>query len=97
MSRSELASLLLELLQQETGETFNDLPGGISDATNLRDELKLDSVDMVSLLLHVENQLSISVETQELGAVETVGHLLDLLEKKVAPEKNAAAMTPLAA
>lgn len=81
MPRSELAAMLLELLQQETGETYER----ITDETDLRDELKLDSVDMVSLLLHVENELNVNIDTQELGNLETVGQLLDLLEKKLAP------------
>jgi acyl carrier protein len=79
MQRSELGAMLLELLQQETGESQKQL----TDQTDLRNELKLDSVDMVSLLLHVENQLNINIDSQELGNLETVGQLLDLLERKV--------------
>jgi acyl carrier protein len=90
MPRSELAAMLLELLQQETGETFERL----TDETDLREELKLDSVDMVSLLLHVENALHLNIDTQELGNLETVGQLLDLLENKLAP---VSAATKLAA
>lgn len=79
MQRSELGNMLLDVLQQETGESYPQL----TDQTDLRNELKLDSVDMVSLLLHVENQLNINIDSQELGNLETVGQLLDLLERKV--------------
>jgi acyl carrier protein len=80
MDRKELARTLLELLEEETGETYPDL----EDATTLRDGLHLDSVDMVSLILHVEMRLQVPIDSSELQGVTTVGNLLDLLEKKLA-------------
>ncbi len=80
MDRQELANTLLELLEEETGETYPAL----EDSTTLRDGLHLDSVDMVSLVLHVEMRLQIPIDSSELHGVTTVGNLLDLLEKKLA-------------
>ena len=70
----------MELLEEETGETYPAL----EDSTTLRDGLHLDSVDMVSLVLHVEMRLQIPIDSSELHGVTTVGNLLDLLEKKLA-------------
>lgn len=80
MNRQELANTLLELLEEETGETYPAL----EDSTTLRDGLHLDSVDMVSLVLHVEMRLQVPIDSSELHGVTTVGNLLDLLEKKLA-------------
>jgi acyl carrier protein len=80
MDRKELASTLLELLEEETGETYPEL----DDATTLRDGLHLDSVDMVSLVLHVETRLNLPIDSAELQHVVTVGDLLNLLERKQA-------------
>jgi acyl carrier protein len=80
MDRQELANTLLELLEEETGETYPAL----EDSTTLRDGLHLDSVDMVSLVLHVEMRLQVPIDSSELHGVTTVGNLLDLLEKKLA-------------
>jgi acyl carrier protein len=79
MDRQELANTLLELLEEETGETYPAL----EDSTTLRDGLHLDSVDMVSLVLHVEMRLQVPIDSSELHGVTTVGNLLDLLEKKL--------------
>jgi acyl carrier protein len=88
MDRQELANTLLELLEEETGETYPAL----EDSTTLRDGLHLDSVDMVSLVLHVEMRLQVPIDSSELHGVTTVGNLLDLLEKKLASkdERHAA-------
>jgi acyl carrier protein len=80
MDRKELANTLLELLEEETGETYPAL----DDATTLREGLHLDSVDMVSLVLHVEMRLGQPINSNELQNVVTVGDLLDLLESKLA-------------
>jgi acyl carrier protein len=80
MQRKELASILLELLEDETGETYPDL----DESADLRKGLNLDSLDMVSLILHVENRLKIEIDTEELNRAVTVGDLLDLLERNLA-------------
>ncbi|MCR4414779.1 MAG: acyl carrier protein [Thermoguttaceae bacterium] len=80
MQRTELASILLELLEDETGETYSDL----DESADLRKGLNLDSLDMVSLILHIENRLKIEINTEELNRAATVGDLLDLLERNLA-------------
>jgi len=80
MNRTELSTVVLELLEKETGETYT----GIDDATTLREGLNLDSLDMAGLVLHVEGRLDIQIETELLESIETVGDLLDVLERKLA-------------
>ena len=79
MDRKELSQILLELLEEETGEKYP----GLDDATNLRDGLNLDSLDMVSLVLHTEVRLDIQIDSSQLNDVVTVGDLLDLLQGKL--------------
>lgn len=88
MDRTELSKVVLELLEKETGETYTDL----SDATTLREGLNLDSLDMAGLMLHIESRFEIQIETELLEKINTVGDMLDVLEKKIAAksDKNAA-------
>ena len=79
MDRKGLAAVLLELLEEETGEKFPDL----DDVTNLRDGLHLDSLDLVSLILHIETRLQVHIDSSELDNVTKVGDLLDLLQTKL--------------
>lgn len=78
MDRKELAQILLELVEDETGDQFPD----INDDTDLRTGLRLDSLDMVSLILKTETRLNIKIESDELNGVTTVGRMLDLLQAK---------------
>ncbi|HPM81852.1 MAG TPA: acyl carrier protein [Candidatus Anammoximicrobium sp.] len=78
MDRTELAQVLLELVEDETGDKFTD----IDDDTDLRTGLRLDSLDMVSLILKTETRLNIKIESDELNGVTTVGRMLDLLQVK---------------
>jgi len=80
MERTELSQMLLELVEEETGETFTE----ISDDSDLRSGLRLDSLDMVSLILKTEVRLGIKIASSELNGVATVGQMLDLLQRKLA-------------
>jgi acyl carrier protein len=80
MDRKGLATVLLEVLEDETGEKYPDL----EDTTNLRDGLHLDSLDMVSTVLQIEVRLKVHIDSSELDKVATVGNLLDLLQTKLA-------------
>jgi len=80
MTRKELAGIVHELLEKETGESYPDL----EESTTLKGGLNLDSLDMAGLMLHIESRFGIAVETELLENISTVGDMLDLLEKKIA-------------
>ena len=79
MDRQELTAIVLDLLEKETGETYEQL----EDATSLRDGLNLDSLDMAGLVLHIESHSGIQIETELLEKIATVGDLLAMLEAKI--------------
>jgi acyl carrier protein len=86
MDRASLRQALIELIHLETGRTFDHLDEG----QNLKEHLGLDSVDLVSLVLQVENRFNLRVESEELAAIQTAGDLLDLLGRKLGPQAAAA-------
>ena len=77
--RAMIRSTLIELLEADTGETFRD----IKDNDSIREELGLDSVDVVSVVSQIERRFSLRLSHEELGSLVTVGQLLDLLETKI--------------
>ena len=85
--RSEIRQILVELLEADTGEQFGDL----SDSKDLRVELGLDSVDVVSVVSQIERHFRIRFTHQELEKLVKVGDVLDLLESKLAAPPDAAA------
>jgi acyl carrier protein len=85
--RETIRRTLIELLEADTGEKYPDL----KDDLNLREQLGLDSVDVVSVVSQVERRYRIRLTHQELEKLVTVRDVLDLLEKKLATPPEAAA------
>ena len=85
MDRAALRQTLIELLETETGKLFENL----SDDTVLTEGLGMDSIDLVSLVVQVENRLHIKIGTEELKKIARVGELLDLLSAKVSAPTSA--------
>lgn len=83
--RETVRRTLIELLEAETGEKVPAL----NEDQNLRDELGLDSVDVVSLVMQIENRFRVRLTQQELEKVVRVGDLFDLIQAK-APAAKAA-------
>ena len=80
MDRQQLRETLLDVLEQETWER----PANLADNVRIREGLKLDSVDLLSVMLRVETQLSISLDSRDFEKVNTVGDLLDVIQAKLA-------------
>jgi acyl carrier protein len=75
-----LSTVVLELLEKETGETYP----AVEESTTLREGLNLDSLDMAGLVLHIESHFGIQIESELLDGIHSVGDLLDVLETKIA-------------
>lgn len=84
MDRQELTAVVLDLLEKETGETYEQL----EDSASLRDELNLDSLDMAGLVLHIESHFGIQIETELLESITTVGDLLTMLQDKISAKQG---------
>jgi len=85
--RETIRQTLVELLEADTGEKYPDL----KESLNLREQLGLDSVDVVSLVSQVERRYRNRLTHQELEKLATVGDVLDLLQNKLASPPEAAA------
>jgi acyl carrier protein len=85
-TRSSIRTILIEILESDTGEKHSDL----EDSASLRDALGLDSVDVVSIVSQVERRFHIRLTHQELEKLVTVGDVLTLLEAKLTPPAAAA-------
>jgi acyl carrier protein len=85
--RETVRQTLVELLEADTGEKYPNL----TDTVNLREELGLDSVDVVSIVSQVERRFRIRLTQQDLENLVHVGELLDLIQTKLASADTAAA------
>jgi acyl carrier protein len=87
MDREKLRSMLLDLLEQETWER----PEQFTDDVKIREGLKLDSVDLLSVMLRAESTLGVSLDSRDFDKISTVGHLLDTILRKLAAQARKAA------
>lgn len=77
--RAAVRKTLIELMEADIGESFVDL----DESKNLRDDLGLDSVDLVSVVSQIERHFRIRLTQQDLESIATAGNLLDLLMAKL--------------
>jgi acyl carrier protein len=85
--RDAIRRTLIELMEADTGEVY----ANIDDSKNLRTELGLDSVDVVSVVSQVERRFRIRLSQQDLEKLVTVGNVLDLLQQKLSEAESKAA------
>jgi acyl carrier protein len=85
MDREKLRHALVELIEQETWER----PEDFSDGVKIREGLKLDSVDLLSVMLRAESQLGVSLDSRDFDKITTVGDLLSTIERKMAAKAQA--------
>ena len=85
--RTTIRKTLIDLMEADTGETY----ANIDDANNLRTDLNLDSVDVVSIVSQVERHFRIRLSQQDLEKLVTLGDVLDLLEAKLKEAASAKA------
>lgn len=78
MDRHALRTTLTGLLSETTGETYGEL----QDGQGLVEGLGLDSVDIFTLVVDIQNEFGIKIASEELTTVATVGDLLDLVGRK---------------
>ena len=64
-------------------EEFKIEEGSIKPEATFK-EIGLDSLDIVSFVMALEDRLGVEIPERELEGVEKVGDALDLLERKVA-------------
>ncbi len=86
MDRSALLQALKEILEEDRGEAFDEL----DETTTLREGLGLDSVDMITLVMQVQDRFRVVLATDELAELVSVKDLLDLMQKKLAEAGKAA-------
>ncbi len=79
MERDDIRRTLHRIFEEETDNKVDAL----TDATNLAAQYDLDSVDMVSLIMHVEGRFRVRLTHDELVGATTVGALIDLIRAKL--------------
>jgi acyl carrier protein len=63
-------------------ETFNDNSIELQDETTAKDIMEWDSLNHIVLVFAVEREFGLSLNAAEIGSLENVGEMLNLLMTK---------------
>jgi acyl carrier protein len=86
MDRNTLLATLKEILEEDRGEKLD----AITDEARLREDLGLDSVDLVTLVMQVQDRFHVVLDSDELEKIIRVKDLVDLMLTKLATKSKAA-------
>ena len=71
----------LDLLKKVIAEVLNVDPEEITPDTTFIDDLGADSLDLFQIIMAVEEELGIEVDTNEAENIKTVGDAAELIKK----------------
>ena len=75
---------MLEKLKEILVEELDVEMEAVTLEANFKEDLEADSLDMMQLVMEIEEEFEIEVETEELASIITVGDLVAYIEKKQA-------------
>ncbi|MDD7454793.1 MAG: acyl carrier protein [Bacteroidales bacterium] len=55
----------------------------ISDDALLKQDLGIDSLDLVDVIVLIKNEFGVKVETSDLGKLQALGNLYDFIKQKI--------------
>jgi acyl carrier protein len=87
MDRADLKKTLMDIFERCVGEPV----AAIEETTRLKEDLSLDSIDVVSMAIEVQSEFNIDLKAEELTGVVTIKDLLDLILVKLRATENRAA------
>ena len=87
MTREAIHDSLRKLVEDEMGKAY----GHLDDSTRFREDLDLDSMDLVSLITQIEDRFGITIQSDEIENLTTVGRIVAFIESQVQDEKAQAA------
>ena len=79
MNRKEV----IEKVNQFLVEDFEIAPELLVETNTIKQDIGIDSLDMVDIIVRVNEEFGFKLEKQELATVKTLGEFYDLLLKHV--------------
>lgn len=81
MSRNEIKEKLIEVMLMAMGDT--DAIEACTEASNLTEDLGLNSVGVLYTVIAIEEFFGISFESANFGDFKTVGDVIDYIEAEI--------------
>ena len=72
---------MLEELRKIISEYTNVAPETITEETNIRRDLALDSLSLLNLAVSIENRFDLEISDRDVVGIETVGDVIKIIEE----------------
>ncbi len=74
---------MLEQVCEVIADTLSCDTDSLTEATNLQDDLGMDSVDAVELNMALEDKFDIKISDEELADLKTIGDVIEIVNTKI--------------
>lgn len=82
LSRADIFSRLASAIEGDTGESLTN----VNEKTSIREDLGMDSVDVIGAVNSIERELHIRLTTQDISKFITLGDVVDVIEREVSKD-----------
>jgi acyl carrier protein len=72
-----------EKLKEKVAESLHMSAEEISDNSRFKEDLAADSIDMIEIIMSLENEYNVTVDTDLLLEIKTVGQAAEMIEKLI--------------
>ena len=72
-----------EKLKEKIAESLHISAEEIGDNSRFKEDLAADSIDMIEIIMSLENEYNVTVDTDLLLEIKTVGQAAEMIEKLI--------------
>lgn len=76
MTRSEIFDKISQMIKEQMHHEDME----VTEETSLKDELGVDSIDLMEFVVNLEDEFSIEIPDDDIETIEQLGDMLDYLE-----------------
>ena len=79
MTRSEIFDKISQMIKEQMHHEDME----VTEETSLKDELGVDSIDLMEFVVDLEDEFSIEIPDDDIETIEQLGDMLDYLEGRL--------------
>ena len=79
MTRSEIFDKISQMIKEQMHHEDME----VTEETSLKDELGVDSIDLIEFVVNLEDEFSIEIPDDDIETIEQLGDMLDYLEGRL--------------
>ena len=83
MERTTLFNEFKAILSEHVSDTKTKAFESLNEQTHMADDLEIESLDIVSIVIDIEDKFSIEIDNDSIRKMSTVGSCLSLIQEKL--------------